>query len=165
MAETMHCYRHPKRETRVSCASCGRPICTECMRPTHVGIKCPEDAKIPRSARTDAMKPSRIAMSLLAGLGVALLGVPVAYVLLNLAGLLTFILAVAAGYGAGTLVYRAGGRNGGPLAVGISAFAVLIAFSPFLVPWLLAGASPPIWQVIPTLIATVAAGFAGRGGY
>ena len=111
------------------------------------------------------MKPSQVAMSLLAGLGVALLGVPVAYVLLNLAGLLTFILAVAAGYGAGTLVYRAGGRNGGPLAVGISAFAVLIAFSPFLVPWLLAGASPPIWQVIPTLIATVAAGFAGRGGY
>ena len=26
------CYRHPGRETRVSCSSCGRPICPDCMR-------------------------------------------------------------------------------------------------------------------------------------
>jgi hypothetical protein len=135
------------------------------MRQTQVGIKCPEDAKLPRSARTDVMKPGQIAMSLLAGLGVALLGVPVAYVLLNLAGLFTFILAIAAGYGAGTLVYRAGGRNGGPLTVGISVFAVLVAFSPFFAPWLLNGAFPSIWQILPTVIAAVAAGFAARGGY
>jgi len=40
MAET--CYRHPDRETRVSCSSCGRPICPECMTPTPVGMRCPE---------------------------------------------------------------------------------------------------------------------------
>lgn len=40
MAET--CYRHPNRETGVSCSSCGRPICPECMTPTPVGMRCPE---------------------------------------------------------------------------------------------------------------------------
>jgi membrane associated rhomboid family serine protease len=42
MAET--CYRHPDRETRVSCSSCGRPICPDCMTPTPVGMRCPECA-------------------------------------------------------------------------------------------------------------------------
>ncbi len=36
------CYRHPNRETAVSCSSCGRPICPECMTPTPVGMRCPE---------------------------------------------------------------------------------------------------------------------------
>ncbi|HSI81892.1 MAG TPA: rhomboid family intramembrane serine protease [Solirubrobacterales bacterium] len=36
------CYRHPNRETNVSCASCGRPICTDCMTVTPVGMRCPE---------------------------------------------------------------------------------------------------------------------------
>jgi membrane associated rhomboid family serine protease len=40
MAET--CYRHPNRETAVSCSSCGRPICPDCMTPTPVGMRCPE---------------------------------------------------------------------------------------------------------------------------
>jgi membrane associated rhomboid family serine protease len=42
MAQT--CYRHPDRETGVSCSSCGRPICPECMTPTPVGMRCPECA-------------------------------------------------------------------------------------------------------------------------
>lgn len=37
-----YCYRHPDRETRVSCSSCGRPICPDCMTPTPVGMRCPE---------------------------------------------------------------------------------------------------------------------------
>ncbi len=43
MAET--CYRHPNRETGVSCSSCGRPICPDCMTPTPVGMRCPECAR------------------------------------------------------------------------------------------------------------------------
>lgn len=42
MAE--HCYRHPDRETGVSCSNCGRPICPDCMTPTPVGMRCPECA-------------------------------------------------------------------------------------------------------------------------
>ena len=38
----MQCYRHPDRETRVSCSRCDRPICGDCMTPTSVGMRCPE---------------------------------------------------------------------------------------------------------------------------
>lgn len=38
------CYRHPDRETGLSCSECGRPICTECMTPAPVGIRCPDHA-------------------------------------------------------------------------------------------------------------------------
>jgi membrane associated rhomboid family serine protease len=36
------CYRHPGRETYVSCTRCDRPICPECMRDASVGHQCPE---------------------------------------------------------------------------------------------------------------------------
>ena len=39
------CYRHPSRETGVSCSSCGNPICPDCMTPTPVGMRCPECAE------------------------------------------------------------------------------------------------------------------------
>ena len=39
------CYRHPDRETGVSCSSCGRPICPDCMTSTSVGMRCPECAR------------------------------------------------------------------------------------------------------------------------
>jgi len=39
------CYRHPNRETGVSCSNCGRPICPECMTSTSVGMRCPECAR------------------------------------------------------------------------------------------------------------------------
>lgn len=38
------CYRHPRVETGVSCSSCDRPICPDCMTPTPVGMRCPECA-------------------------------------------------------------------------------------------------------------------------
>lgn len=43
--DVQHCYRHPRRETGVSCSNCGRPICHECMIPAPVGFRCPECIK------------------------------------------------------------------------------------------------------------------------
>ena len=48
------CYRHPGRETGVSCSNCGRPICTSCMTPTPVGMRCPECARERTRVRTAA---------------------------------------------------------------------------------------------------------------
>src|SRR6185312_5694999 len=48
------CYRHPNRETGVSCSNCGRPICPDCMTPTSVGMRCPECAKQRTQVRTAA---------------------------------------------------------------------------------------------------------------
>lgn len=39
------CYRHPARETAVACSNCARPICTDCMTSTAVGMRCPECSK------------------------------------------------------------------------------------------------------------------------
>ena len=154
MAETMHCYRHPKRETRVSCATCGRPICTECMVPTDVGIKCPDDARLPRGARAGAMKTDQILRSLLAGAAVALVGFFVAYAIFEVR-FFTLIFSALAGYGAGTLVHRAGGRNGGPVAMVISGVAVALAYAAAFV---VLGIDPG--NLLRILAAVIAVGFA-----
>ncbi len=45
------CYRHPGRETAVSCSNCERPICPDCMIDTPVGMRCPECTGRPTGAR------------------------------------------------------------------------------------------------------------------
>ena len=159
MTEPMYCYRHPKRETRVSCATCGRPICTECMVATDVGIKCPDDARLPRGARAGVMKSGQVVRSVLAGLGVAVAGIPVAYVLLLLP--FTWLISAAAGYGAGTLINRLGGRNGGPVAIVISVAATAVPFLVLLAPELLSGVLNPR-PLIAMVLAAIAAGVANR---
>lgn len=159
MAETLHCYRHPKRETRVSCATCERPICTECMIQTAVGIKCPEDASLPRGARVGVMKPNQILRTLLVGAGIALVGIPVVSIILGLP--FQLLISAIAGYGAGTLINRAGGRNGGPLAIAVSVVAMAVPFLVWLAPDALAGYFS-IFGVLAAVLAAVAAGLANR---
>jgi membrane associated rhomboid family serine protease len=62
------CYRHPSRETGVSCSSCGRPICPDCMTPTPVGMRCPECARQKTKVRTAATltKPPELTYALIA---------------------------------------------------------------------------------------------------
>ncbi len=43
-----YCYRHPDRETGLSCSECDRPICYECMTPAPVGLRCPEHSGKPQ---------------------------------------------------------------------------------------------------------------------
>jgi membrane associated rhomboid family serine protease len=44
------CYRHPDRETGLSCSVCERPICTDCATFAAVGIRCPEHSGKPQGA-------------------------------------------------------------------------------------------------------------------
>jgi membrane associated rhomboid family serine protease len=46
------CYRHPGRETGVSCSNCGNPICPDCMTATPVGMRCPECSRQKTQVRT-----------------------------------------------------------------------------------------------------------------
>src|SRR5262249_52941215 len=50
--ETRYCYRHPDRETGLSCSECGRPICVDCMTVAPVGIRCPDHAGVGRARVT-----------------------------------------------------------------------------------------------------------------
>jgi predicted RNA-binding Zn-ribbon protein involved in translation (DUF1610 family) len=106
------CYRHPGRETRVSCSSCGRPICPDCMVDTPVGFKCPECARLPRSAVV-RLRPDRafraIAAAFAGGLAMGF-----GIVVLQGVGLFfALILGWLIGIGMGELVLWASGRYRG----------------------------------------------------
>jgi membrane associated rhomboid family serine protease len=78
------CYRHPDRETGVSCSNCGRPICPECMTSTPVGMRCPECAR-----QTTKVRVGQGAFSPTAGkmpATIALIGINVVVFLIELAG-------------------------------------------------------------------------------
>jgi hypothetical protein len=128
------CYRHPRVETNVSCADCGRPICTECMVYSAVGIKCPECARLPRSALV-RLKPSRAARAVAAALlGGAAIGL--AILLLQGVGLFfALLLGYFIGIGMGELVLAASGRFRAPVTGWIAVAGCVWAY---LFPYLLA---------------------------
>lgn len=39
---TLTCTFHPKRETKLRCNRCNRPICVKCVQQTPTGYRCPE---------------------------------------------------------------------------------------------------------------------------
>src|SRR5437899_11599137 len=61
-----YCYRHPNRETGLSCSECGRPICTECMTVAPVGLRCPDHSGRPQGV---ARVRSRVRRAGFAGTG------------------------------------------------------------------------------------------------
>src|SRR5918911_3145190 len=73
---TQTCYRHPNRATGVSCSSCGRPICPDCMTPTPVGMRCPECARQRTQVRTvrNMHADPRVTVGIIIVCVVALLG-------------------------------------------------------------------------------------------
>jgi membrane associated rhomboid family serine protease len=56
----MRCYRHPDRETGLSCSDCGRPICVDCMTVAPVGIRCPDHAGAARQSSGPSVGPVRM---------------------------------------------------------------------------------------------------------
>ena len=82
----MTCYRHPDRETGVSCSECGRGICPDCMVFAPVGIRCPDHSGQPQGAARVTHSVRRAGFE---GTGAlvtkALIAVNVAVYLVNLA--------------------------------------------------------------------------------
>jgi membrane associated rhomboid family serine protease len=56
------CYRHPDRETGLSCSECGRPICTDCATFAPVGLRCPEHSGKPVGVARVAAPVRRLAI-------------------------------------------------------------------------------------------------------
>ena len=86
MAQT--CYRHPDRETGVSCSSCGRPICPDCMTPTPVGMRCPECMR----------QRTKVVQGVGGGGGEGFWRAPATFVLIGI-NAIAFLIEIAAGSG------------------------------------------------------------------
>jgi membrane associated rhomboid family serine protease len=104
-----YCYRHPNRETGLSCTECERPICTECMTMTPVGPRCPDHAYAGRAG--NARQRVRMAMPRPRTTPVVTYG-------LIAANVLVYLVTVAQGAG----INSPGGRL----------FAKFILFGPFV---------------------------------
>ncbi|MEX1038474.1 MAG: rhomboid family intramembrane serine protease [Acidimicrobiia bacterium] len=76
------CYRHPDRNTLLSCSRCGRPICSDCSVDAAVGQRCVECVKaegvqkvIPTGSRRTATSAAPVTVTLVAvAVGFFLLG-------------------------------------------------------------------------------------------
>jgi MFS family permease len=132
------CANHPNVETLVSCSTCGKPICTDCMVHAPVGVKCRDCARMPRSALV-RLKPQKAAMAIAATLGAALL-IGVALAALNGTGFgfFGFLIAFAVGAVMAEIVTRTSGyyrgRESGIIAAAGSLLAYVVA-----------------WQAVPLL--------------
>jgi membrane associated rhomboid family serine protease len=63
-----NCYRHPDRQTGITCARCARPICPDCMISASVGYQCPECVHGAAAARAGrASQPRTLAGGTIAG--------------------------------------------------------------------------------------------------
>lgn len=76
------CYRHPGRETYLSCVRCGRPACPECLREAPVGHQCVECIN---EGSRDTRRPATVFGGRLTA------GAPVTYTLVGLNVLLYLV--------------------------------------------------------------------------
>jgi hypothetical protein len=97
----------------VSCANCERPICTDCMVYTPVGIKCPECARMPRSAIVRMRPNSALRAVAAAFVGGLAIGVGMLLVQAAVGLFFTLILGYLIGIAMSELVLWASGRYRG----------------------------------------------------
>jgi membrane associated rhomboid family serine protease len=94
--ETRYCYRHPDRETGLSCSDCGRPICADCANFGPVGIRCPDHASVRRAGPATRFKPRPVRRA--PGVALATGNAPVTKVLIAL-NLAVYLVTVVQGSG------------------------------------------------------------------
>jgi membrane associated rhomboid family serine protease len=124
--EPRYCYRHPDRETGLSCSVCERPICYECMTPAPVGLRCPDHSGKPQGIQKVTAATTRT----VTGVG-ARTGNAVTLVLIGI-NVAVYALELAAGgsiNGTGNWIYRHGallanGVYSGGSLIGVPSSAV-----------------------------------------
>jgi hypothetical protein len=135
------CVNHPKVETRLTCSSCGDPICPRCMVATAVGQKCPRCARQSGRAKGD---PETALLARAFGAGVAVAAAAgLLMLLVPFAGLL---LAAAHGFLVGATVRWAARRRtharlglaaAAAVVVGLGGLVLVLGGNPFAVRLLL----------------------------
>jgi len=154
---TPTCVNHPKVETRLTCSSCGDPICTRCMVTTAVGQKCPRCAKQSGRAKGNP-EPQLLARAFGAGLAVAAAGGFLLLVAVPFAGLL---LALAHGFVVGAAVRWAARRRTHAWLGLVAAVAVLVGRGGLV---LVLGGNPFAARLLLAYVLSAGVAFARASG-
>lgn len=156
------CARHPGTDTRLSCSECGTAICPRCSVATPVGQRCPDCARLPRSA-TRQGRPRQY----LGAVGAGLAATAVAATLLPLlwtVPLLRLFAAYGIGIGVALAVRWGAGGNASPpfrrIALGLAVLAVAgattwVGGGPGALPGALLGGSA--WTLVSYGVAALGA--------
>lgn len=127
----LRCARHPGTVTYLRCASCGKPICPQCLIMTPVGAKCHDCGRVKLAPRF-VFGPADAALVLIAMLiGASALGLA-ASVLSHLApligSLMRMIFPFAAGWILAALIRRVAGKKNSIVLKIIAGLGVIIAW-------------------------------------
>jgi hypothetical protein len=166
----MKCATHPDVETVLRCATCGKPICPDCLVETPVGMKCRQCglAPLPPLYR---LTPAALAIGVGVGAFAGTVTAIVASFLQGFVGYLVLLVGVIAGRLTGDAAIRAtGGKRGPNLAVAVAGACVVgvLVLAPDLMRLLFGGPllSPvevvrvTLVQPLVLLLAGLTAGFA-----
>jgi hypothetical protein len=115
------CFKHPDRETHLSCGRCGRPLCPDCVHHGATGVRCQECLRpTPRErglASREEMRRAGIAAMLASGVGALLLGI---------LGWVSVLPALALGLVVGSAAFVASKRHRDAAVQGLAAGAALL---------------------------------------
>ncbi len=106
--ETRYCYRHPDRETGLSCSECDRPICADCANFGPVGVRCPDHASVRPRSPAARIKPPQVRRA--PGIALSTGSAPVTYTLIAL-NVVIYLIGASQGGSlnqAGSSIYRSG---------------------------------------------------------
>jgi hypothetical protein len=170
--DQLFCYRHPDRETRISCGRCERPICTRCAMQGPVGFRC----KTCGTLANDPLSTIRPAQGLL-GLAIAFgLGLVTAYIAGRIGFFSIIVSFIAGGFVAEAVTRVIGWKRGTTILLivlgGIIAGHVAGFGVDYLVTWsslagipIEEGGLPASFFVDSFMWAVVSAGAACVGAY
>jgi MFS family permease len=119
--DTLHCYRHPDRETWVRCGRCDRPICPSCAMQGPVGLRCRTCGR-PAYDPLTSFTPIQIALGAVTAVSTGL----VAGYLASRIGFLSVIVAYFAGGIIAEIVSRVTGYKRGPVMLAIVIGGILV---------------------------------------
>lgn len=108
------CYRHPDRQTWVSCGRCDRPICTSCAMQGPVGLRCKTCGK-PAFDPLTSFTPTQLVL----GTATALLAGMLTGFIATRIGFFSIFVAYFAGAIIADLVARVTGYKRGPVMLAI----------------------------------------------
>jgi len=121
MVEKLTCFKHPDRETLVSCGRCGRGLCPDCVRHGVTGVRCQDCIRL--SPREQGLAtPKQLWRAVASAAAVGLSG----GVALGLLGFLNIIGSFLLGLAVGAAAFLASGRHRDPTVQGAAGAIALL---------------------------------------